>query len=91
MKGSIEDILMVVVAVVVGIFATLLVILEIGCGAGLPFDPCSQPAEVRCDGDEIQHCEGGHWYPAMDCTTIGQTCVTLDGEPQCEPDGVTHD
>lgn len=53
-----------------------------GC-ANIPLTPCHVPASVRCDGTTAQRCEGGHWYPDMDCSETGQECkITEEGESE---------
>ena len=45
-----------------------------GC-AKIPFQKCTTPQAVRCDGEIAQRCEGGYWYPDMDCSEVGQKCI----------------
>jgi len=45
----------------------------LGCG-GVAYPPCQTPKAVRCADGEAQRCEGGHWYPDMDCEAAGMAC-----------------
>lgn len=44
-----------------------------GC-ASIPFDPCTVPTATRCADDVVQRCEGGYWYPELDCRFAGGSC-----------------
>lgn len=49
-----------------------------GC-ANIPLQTCNIPEAVRCDGSVAERCEGGHWYPDMDCSVTSQQCI-ISGE-----------
>jgi hypothetical protein len=59
----------------------------IGC-ARVPFDKCTTPNTTRCSGTVAERCEGGHWYPDLDCAVTGQVCKPPGGgsEARCRKD-----
>ncbi len=60
------------------------------CGGSEESGECTADAS-RCSGDIVQHCEGGAWTDASDCSTDGSSCSVEAGVATCVVGGCTED